>query len=527
LHIRFTTALAVLIALVLVGGAQRAAADTLRYGVADDWPEWHPCGDAWWQAAQDLGFKELRLTVQWDATAPTTIPFQPGLAAAVDCARLADVRPILAIYPAKPTAIGSDPTAQKAFADFVALVGQTFPGVEDFVVGNEPNANRFWQPQYVDGVDAAATDYEHTLALSYDALKLVRPDAKVWGPAVSSRGNDSPRAISNPSHSPVWFIKEMGDAYRASGRTTPLFDVFDMHPYPAVQDRDPFSRPLQWPQAGAANLDRIKQAIWDAFHGTGQPVVSRSGQPRADATTPVGGLRIALDEAGEQTDVVDTAHVAAYDGTPENVVTLTEAQQAANYDELAELAACDPSVASLLYFPLIDNTNVSTGFQSGELYADGVHKASYDAVKSKLASAQGLCQGGVAGVSDAWSPARGVIGAQGIFDGLRAVRRVAAALTVGEDATFTATLQRLAGPSGPVARRAATVAGRARAYRTPSIRFPRAALRPGFYNVKVVLTAAVNPLRRSTLTSRVFRIGPSGMITAPTGAPEPRWRGRT
>ena len=141
----------------------------------------------------------------------------------------------------------------------------------NFIVGNEPNVNRFWQPQYVNGKDAAGADYEHTLAKAYDALKAVRPDARVWGPAISSRGNDNANAASNPSHSPVWFIKDMGDAYRASGRTTPIFDVFDIHPYPPIQDTDPFSKPFQWPQAGAANLDRIKQALWDAFHGTGQP----------------------------------------------------------------------------------------------------------------------------------------------------------------------------------------------------------------------------------------------------------------
>ena len=93
--------------------------------------------------------------------------------------------------------------------------------MKDFIVGNEPNVNRFWQPQYVNGQSAAAPDYEQTLAQSYDALKTVRPDSLVWGPGISSRGNDNANATSNPSHSPVWFIKYMGDAYKASGRTKP------------------------------------------------------------------------------------------------------------------------------------------------------------------------------------------------------------------------------------------------------------------------------------------------------------------
>src|SRR3954447_3533004 len=182
------------------------------------------------------------MTVQWDADAPTAIPFPDRIAGAIDCAQLNGVRPILAIYAQRPDAIGSDSSRQQQFAAFVALVGQAFPAVKDFIVGNEPNVNRFWQPQYVNRKDAAAADYEHTLARSYDALKAVRPDALVWGPAISSRGNDNPSAASNPSHSPVWFIKDMGTAYRISARTAPIFDEFNLHPYPPIQDTDSFSK---------------------------------------------------------------------------------------------------------------------------------------------------------------------------------------------------------------------------------------------------------------------------------------------
>ena len=87
--------------------------------------------------------------------------------------------------------------------------------------------------------------------------------------------------MTNPSHSPVRFIAEMGAAYRASGRRTPLFDEYDMHPYPPNVNTDAYTKKSQWPNAGAANLDRIKQALWDAFHGTGQavPAEQSGGQP--------------------------------------------------------------------------------------------------------------------------------------------------------------------------------------------------------------------------------------------------------
>ncbi|HEX7526486.1 MAG TPA: hypothetical protein VF327_09275, partial [Gaiellaceae bacterium] len=145
-----------LLLLAALAGAGRATAEPLRYGVADDWPKFHACGDVWWQSAADIGYQEFRMTVQWDDAAPTVIAYQANLQAAIDCALLGGLRPILAVYPLHPAAIGSDAVAQAQFATFVSLVGQAFPGVQDIIVGNEPNVNRFWQPQYRNGQDAAA-----------------------------------------------------------------------------------------------------------------------------------------------------------------------------------------------------------------------------------------------------------------------------------------------------------------------------------------------------------------------------------
>jgi hypothetical protein len=484
----------VLAALLAVAGAN---ADPLRYGIADDWPQFHACGDEWWQAAKDIGYTELRMTVQWDADSPATIPYQANVAAAVDCAQLNDITPILAVYPLKPWAIGANVAMQRQFADFVALVGTAFPGARDFIVGNEPNVNRFWQPQYRRGVDAAAIDYEHTLARSYDALKVVRPDSFVWGPAISSRGNDDPKARSNPSHSPVWFIKDLGDAYRKSGRTIPIFDVFDMHPYPPVQDTLPFTAPFRWPKAGAANLDRIKQALWDAFHKTGQPIVAE--RPGAYS------LPFALDEVAEQTFV--TGHAELYGDPPENVIPITERQQASAYVQIAELAACDTSVTRLFYFPLIDGTQLAAGFQSGSMYADLTPKLSYAALKYKIASAQGVCQGGISGLPRRWRHTTSVIGATGTFAAHRGspdahwptgISPLQTEITAAEDATFTATLRKVGG--GPVG---LPLKGTVKAYVVQRIAFSLA-VRPGRYAITVLLRAATNPNRRTVLASKPF-----------------------
>ena len=503
--------LALVVGLVGVPGAcaNTAAVHPLRYGVADDWPQWHDCGDVWWQSAKDVGFQDLRLTVQWDETQPTVVPNQTNLQAAVDCAVASDVRPILAIYPLHAAAIGPNAAAQAQFAAFVAQVGTTFPQVQDFIVGNEPNVNRFWQPQYVNGQDAAATDYEHTLAASYDALKAARPDAIVWGPAISSRGNDNPYALSNPSHSPVWFIKYLGDAYRASGRTKPIFDEFDMHPYPSVQDTAPFSKQFDWPQAGAADLSRIKQALWDAFHDTAQPLPAEYGGGRTAAS----GLPIDLDEVGEQTTV--DGHEQPYVSPGESVIPIDEATQAARYVQLAQLAACDPDVKTVMWFPLIDDTTVSNGFQSGLVYADLAHKLSYGALKNEIATSGGSCRGG----SHGWVHSVKVSGASGLFAGPgtlpgsqptakpAGVKQLRVAVTTAEDATYIASLvPAVAGVrQAAAARSVGAVSGTVRAYHKPPISLA-GPIPAGKYRVRIVVAAATNPDRTMTLTSRAFTV---------------------
>ena len=63
-------------------------------------------------------------------------------------------------------------------------------------------------------------------------------------------------------------------------------DQLAYHPYPR-RDTDPLSAGILWPNAGATNLYRVKQAVWDAFNGTAQKTVED-------------GLRVRLDEVGWQ-----------------------------------------------------------------------------------------------------------------------------------------------------------------------------------------------------------------------------------
>ena len=80
----------------------------------------------------------------------------------------------------------------------------------------------------------------------------MRPTATVIGGALDSRGTDDP-AGARQAHSPTTFIRDLGAAYRASGRTTPIMDVFDQHVY-----ADNSSLPPSMPHT-AGNDDRRRR----------------------------------------------------------------------------------------------------------------------------------------------------------------------------------------------------------------------------------------------------------------------------
>jgi hypothetical protein len=171
-------------------------------------------------------------------------------------------------------------------------------------------------------------------------------------------------------------------------------DGLSFHPYPNAAT-DPLSRGYAWPNAGFVNLDRLKQAVWDAFAGTAQP-------------TTVDGLRLYLDEVGWQ---VDTTGRDGYVGT-ENVPVTKEENQAAIYGELVRRAACVQDIAQVTVFGFRDDA-LRTGFQAGLYRTDGSARPAAGEVAAAVAG--GVCVG-----SSAWRPLRSVQGAR------RPVARVSA-----------------------------------------------------------------------------------------------------
>lgn len=473
----------------------------LQYGTKDDYPKIHfECSDSnpWYAAAKELGYRIAGFAVLWDDATPTTIVDKAFLDKAVPCALSRGFRVILSVYSKRPAAIGANAAAQAAFAAYAALVARAYPGVTDIVIGNEPNQNRFWQPQ-----QGAAAAYEATLAQAYDAIKAARSNVTVLGFAISSRGNDSPDAPSNPSASPVRFIHDAAAAYRASGRTKPIMDEFAFHPY-ALDNSHPYTRPIQWPNAGASELKRVKQALYDGFHGTDQPIPAEQPGGRTTSSFGGAGLPICLCEVGTQTDV--KGHEPAYTGR-ESVTVVDPPTQGAYYQDLLELAACDPSVEAILLYQLIDETDLDR-FQSGLLWADLVRKAGFAAVKAKIAAARGVCQGAV----DNWVHTDAVVGAQASFDLKdRGGKSTSWSFRVraNEDASYTATLLDATGKQIMVA------TGTIKAYFDPVIVFRARTLPPGRYRYAVTLTAAMNPARTSVFQSGLFTVLGTGSLPPP------------
>ena len=183
--------------------------------------------------AKLAGLDSIRVTQTWVKGQTTLGPSdQLTLGNAVTAAQFSGLRLVLSLYPYGSSVTPLTDQDRTDFAAFVVDVARRFPYVHDFIIGNEPNLNRFWLPQFgPNGEDVAAPAYEQLLATTYDALKALRPHSTIYGGALAPRGVDKP-GTGRDTHSPTAFIADLGTAYRAGGRAVPIMDAFAFHPYP-------------------------------------------------------------------------------------------------------------------------------------------------------------------------------------------------------------------------------------------------------------------------------------------------------
>jgi hypothetical protein len=503
-----------------------AAAGDISVGVADDHPKSSPeIAQRFYDTMKEVGLTENRITILWDSSRPTTIDDRESIAHAIDLAAADGVHVTLSLYPGRALAITERSTAPGDFAAFAALVARAFPQVKDFIVGNEPNKARFWQPQYnANGTAAACASYEPLLAASYDALKAVDRNITVIGIGLGPRGTDNARAAGNLSISPVRCIRDLGRTYRASKRTKPIMDELSYHPHPNAAT-DKLETGYSWPNAGIPNLARIKQAFWDAFNGTGQPTFVEAGMPRG----PVRTLKLRLNEVGWQV-AIPPASRGAYYGK-ESVITTDEGTQAAIYGNLIPLLACDPAVKSALFFNLVDEANLDR-WQSGLLRADWTKRPAYAIVKGSILAGQTRCSGRPVAWRHAYRPVGVNIGFLG-GSRARSDRNTAWSFLAGseEGTLYTAGLFRVRRPGrvSPTLRasiRRSLLTSRVKGATLKSsgrlvggwdkvIAFPSKRLRPGFYVYAARVVAEMNLARKATYVGVPFAVG------APKGVKKP------
>jgi hypothetical protein len=418
------------------------------------------------------------MAVFWDPANPTTIVDQAFLDRAVPQATRHGVEVIFALYPLKARALVDTPNGIERFAEYAAKVARRYPQVRKIICLNEGNQPRFHQPQFDDaGNGVSGAVQERALAACYDALKAVDPEIDVIAFGLSPRGNDDFDAESNVSHSPVRFLAEVGAAYRESGRTKPIADDVSIHCYPN-KNTDAPTVGYAWPKIGCVNLARLKQAWWDAFHGTAQPVFREGGAVNGPF------VRIYVDEVGYQARIAPTK-APLYSGS-ENVPLIDETTQGSYYAQLIALMACDPDVALLNFFHAVDERSLAA-WQSGVVLPDGTRRSSYDAVKGAIAQ-NGECRGR----ASQWRHAAHVVGAAVDFRGLRRSFLVKADEGFSYDVGVFRGGKRITGARGVGRENTGTL------FKVPS-------LGPGSYRVVVKLSAETSPQRTSTF-ARSFRV---------------------
>jgi hypothetical protein len=362
-----------LLALALAGPA--AASQGMLVGAAED--AGRTADPAIAQAQMDLaklaGLDAIRVTAVW---APgESAPDADTLAAlqtAATAAQADDIRLIVSVMSYGSATTPLTATARADFASYAAALVEGLPTVQDFIIGNEPNLNRYWMPQFGPGKkDAAAPAYERLLAQTYDAMKAVSPTVDVIGGSVSPRGTDDPSV--RPTHSPSTFIPDLGAAYRASGRTEPIMDAFAFHPYGESSKIAPDFQHPRSTSIGLGDYRRLVGLLSRAFSGTAQKGAS---------------LPILYDEYGVQSQIPPLEQSAYTNlGVPSGRDAVSESQQGSYYRLAIQMAACQPTVMGLLIFHTVDESDLDR-WQSGMFYADGTPKSDLPVIKAAAVQAE-------------------------------------------------------------------------------------------------------------------------------------------
>ena len=428
------------------------------------------------------GFRAVRITSLWlpEQTRPTDNELRI-LENVTEAATRNGVRVYVTVmHPGSRTTPLTDEARGEFAANAAALVREV-PGLRHVIVGNEPNLNRFWLPQFApDGSSVSAAAYLQLLERTYDALKATAPNVRVYGGAVSPRGSDRPGGI-RPTHSPTKFIQDLGAAYRASGRERPVMDSFVIHPYGDNSSQPPATAHPNTTSIGMGDYDKLVALLAQAFDGTAQPGSA---------------LPILYAEFGIESQIPE-GKAGLYTGNEPAVTRpVSEATQAAYYKQALALAFCQPTVEGMLIF-LSRDERARPGWQSGVHYVDGTAKGSLPLVTEALDRTTGGSIARCPGVQLIVRPSSLRFGtraeaARGVFN---------ASLKCNLDCAYVVRVERAATHSTKLVKR-----GRLEVGELAKIALGRRKLGPGTYRYTLRLIHPVNPGQPTRLRSRPFTL---------------------
>lgn len=344
-------ALIVVLACALAPAAR--AGPGLLVGVDDDGLKWQSATD-FLMPVQDLGLGAVRVTFNW-RPGRTRPSFSDAGELANVAAAATMTRVVVEVGAGRPSVPPRTRRQRAQYCAYLVRLLHAAPAVKDVVIWTEANQARFWR-----NPDAQA--YVALLARCYDVLHRVRRDVNV----VASAG---PHKRTRGAIGPVRWYRQLGAAYRASGRRRPIFDTVGHNAYPDSPFEPPWTVHRRGGSIDQGDYALLMRVLSRAFHGTAQPLPGRRG------------VTIWYLEDGYQSSVAERR--SAYRGR-ENVKELLDPGFAGwQLQASVRLAYCQPAVGAFFNFQLRDDPNL-VGWQSGVLYADGTPKPAYDLLRDAL-----------------------------------------------------------------------------------------------------------------------------------------------
>jgi hypothetical protein len=317
-------------------------------GVTDDTAKWLTRQDGIVGVHKDLRLMAVRLTLPWRPGQVRPTKLQQIYLHRISRLVQLNERIILAVYNDARFA-PTTATTRNQYCSFLQGVRRRISQIRDIEIWNEANSPAYWPSS------SGATGYAALLARCYDVLH---------------KRSDVVNVISSTAsrHDPAAFIFELGDAYRARGRTRPLFDTFGHNPYP----------------------EHSAEPVW-TLHADSDVIAQGDYQTLMNVLETAFGTRqinIWYVEDGFQTKPAPEKR-RYYRGRENDryalpAVAHDAVDQASQLRDAIRLAYCQPAVTAFLNFGLLDEDRLG-GWQSGVLWRDGSRKPSYDTFKALIA----------------------------------------------------------------------------------------------------------------------------------------------